>query len=355
MNVSENYPEKIIALEDIADIKYVQMEVHDDYLFRPSSTNFMHVSSSTIAIFDYYPSNNFLFFTGEGKPKSIFNHFGMGPGEYQIVNAILYDEDDDELFVLSDSKILVYSSNGSYCYSIDVPKESAHIKRNIVFYDKESLLIYYESNVFNKNFIRISKKDGSVIEEIDIPNHKEIMLNHKEIHSNDRAGIRATIKIAQTHNIVKYKDGFLLTDHSLDTVFFYGRNNELSPILVRTPSIFDMDPYVLINSFVEAGNYLFLNRVKVNIDMLTDYLMINKNDHAVYKPKILLNDYKGNEINLSPEIISFTVNAEIGFIELSLYELKEAYYDNKLNGKLKEIVESSDDESNNIYMILHFK
>ena len=33
LDVSKSYPEKIITLEDIADIKYVQMEVHDDYLF----------------------------------------------------------------------------------------------------------------------------------------------------------------------------------------------------------------------------------------------------------------------------------------------------------------------------------
>ena len=355
LDVSKTYPEKKISLEDIADIKYVQPEVHDDYLFKPSPINKMHISPSAIVICDYYPPSNFFFFTGEGKPKSRFNRFGEGPGEYQIVHSILYDEKEDKLFVLSDDKILVYSSDGNHQYSIDIPKESAHIKRTIAFFDKESLLTYYESNVYNKNFVRISKKDASLIEEIDIPNHKEIMLNHREIISNDGNSMRVNVRGAPTYNIVKHKNGFILSDHSLDTVFFYGRNNELSPILVRTPSIFDMDPYVFINSFIEAGDYLFLNRVTVNIDMLSDYLMINKTDYSVHKPKIFFSDYKGKEISLSPENIQYTVNSGTGFIELSIEELKDAYEDNKLSGKLKEMVKSSEDDSNNIYMILTFK
>ena len=68
LDVSKSYPEKIISLEDIADIKYVQMEVHDDYLFSPSPINMMHVSSSTIMIHDYYSTHDFLFFTGDGNP-----------------------------------------------------------------------------------------------------------------------------------------------------------------------------------------------------------------------------------------------------------------------------------------------
>ena len=276
----------------------------------------------------------------------------MGPGEYSYVSSSIYDEDKDELFVLFDNKISVYSSTGKHYYSIDLPTESSFVlrKSSIAFYDKESLLIYYENNAYNKNFVRISRKDASIIEEIDIPNHKDIML-----YAKVQSGLRVSVRAAPAYNIVKYKDGFLLTDHSLDTVFFYGRNNELSPVLVRTPSIFDMDPYVFINSFVDAGDYLFLDRVTVNIDMPTDYLMINKKDHSVYMPKILMKDYKGKEINLSPENISSTAHSGTGIIELNIEELKEANEDYKLSGKLKNMVEASDDESNNIYMILKFK
>jgi len=42
-------------------------------------------------------------------------------------------------------------------------------------------------------------------------------------------------------------------------------------------------------------------------------------------------------------------------IDLSLVELQDANRENKLSGKLKELVDNSDNEGNNIYMLLHFK
>jgi len=348
LDVSKSYPEKIITLEDIADVKYIQLEFDDEYLFRDSPE---YISSSTIVIKGGAKSSDFLFFTSDGKPKSKFNHYGRGQGEYMSTSSIVYDEAEDNLLVMSSNKILSYSSNGEYNYSLSFP-ENARI--NCMFdYDKESLLIYHESEAYSKNFVRISKKDASVIEEIDIPDHKYISLTAR-IKSSEMV----SVYFAQVINIVKYKNGFLLTDHSSDTVFFYGENSELKPVLVRTPPIFEMDPYVLINSYLEIGDYLFLQRNKVKVEndgMPLDYLMIDKRDQSVYKQKIFLNDYKGKEINLGPETISSTFSSEMGFIRLNLEELKNAYDENKLSGKLKKMVEASDDDSNDIFMILDFK
>ena len=348
LDVSKSYPEKIVTLEDIADVKYVQMEFQEDYLFRGNPS---YISSSTIIIKGGANSNDFLFFTSEGKPKSKFNHHGQGPGEYLYTSSIVYDETEEKLFILSNNKILVYSSDGEYNYSLPLP-ENTRIS-HMVDYDKESLLIYHESNSYSKSFVRISKKDASVIEEIDIPDRKEISLR-----VTIRSGEMVSIYIAPLSNIVKYNDGFLLTDHSSDTVIFYGRNNELNPVLVRTPPIFEMDPYVYINSYVEAGDYLFLQKVTVKLEnerVKSDFLMINKYDQSVYKQKIFLKEFKDKEVNLSPEVIRTVDNSGIGFIRLSLDELRVAYDENKLSGKLKELVEASDEDSNDIFMILNFK
>ena len=348
IDVSKNYPEKVITLEDIADVEYVQMEVHDDYLFKASP---QYISSSTIMINDY-TTNDFLFFTSDGKPKSKFNHYGEGPGDYSFVFLIAYDEKEDKVFVLSNNKILVYSSDGTFNYSIAL-HEGAKIK-SITVYDEESLLIYNDSDVYdNNNFVRISKKDGSVIDRINNTGHKDISLYARS--ESEDAGF---VIIATTYPVLRYKDGFLLTDYSKDTVFFYSRNNELSPVLVRTPTIFEMNPYTIINSFVEAGDYLFFRSLSLKIEnnnLPTTFLMINKNDHSVYRQKILLKDYKGKEVSLCPFNISISANPEVGLMQLNLSELQDAYNENKLSGKLKEMVEASDDDSNNIYMILKFK
>ena len=350
LDVSKSYPEKIITIEDIADVEYVQMEVHDDYLFGAIPK---YISSSTIVINDY-STHDFLFFTGDGKPKSKFNSYGQGPGEYTFVSIIVYDEVEDKLFVLSRNKILVYSSDGDFYHSLSLPG-NVQINR-MVNYDKESLLIHNGNDAYNSNFVRISKKDASVIEEISIAGHKDI-----ELLARPETGENTIIFIAVTYNIVRYKDGFLLSDNSKDTVFYHERNNELSPVLVRTPPIFEMNPYVYVNSFVEAGDYLFLRRTTVKFDknargmMPSNALMINKNDQSVYKQKILLKDYADKEIELCPEIISFSANSGIGFVSLRLAELKEANKENKLSGRLKEMVEASNDDSNDIFMILYFK
>ena len=43
-------------------------------------------------------------------------------------------------------------------------------------------------------------------------------------------------------------------------------------------------------------------------------------------------------------------------VELSLFELKQAYKENRLSGKLKELVATLDeDKDNNVFMLLDFK
>ena len=347
IDVSKNYPEKIITLEDIADVEYVQLEVHDDYLFKAFP---QYVSSSTIMINDY-TTHDFLFFTRDGKPKSKFNHYGGGSGEYSFVYSVVYNEKEDKVFVMSNNKILVYSSDGSFNYSITLPEDV--FIRTMVDYDEESLLIYNDSKAYGNNFVRISKKDASVIEEVNITGHKDISL-----YARVGSGEEVFVIVPTTYPVLRYKDGFLLTDYSKDTVFFYNRNDEMTPVLVRTPPIFEMEPYVFINSFVEAGDYLFLRCCTVkaeNNSIPTTFLMINKNDHSVYRQKILLKDYNGKDVSLCPFNISNTTNPEVGFMQLNLSELREAYDENKLSGRLKDIVEASDDDSNDVYMILKFK
>ena len=76
---------------------------------------------------------------------------------------------------------------------------------------------------------------------------------------------------------------------------------------------------------------------------------------SVYRQKITFNDYKGKEVTLSPEIIINTQDSKLGLIVLSLVELQEANRENKLSGRLKELLENSDEDGNDIYMILHLK
>ena len=67
------------------------------------------------------------------------------------------------------------------------------------------------------------------------------------------------------------------------------------------------------------------------------YYIRDKKTGKVYSQKILLSDYKGKTIVIKPDINNYF--HENGMhIELDLIELKRAYRENKLSGKLNELV-----------------
>jgi hypothetical protein len=230
--------------------------------------------------------------------------------------------------------------------------EEARI-REFVSYDNETLLLYDHWGTYPAPFVLISKKSGKIIRAVDTPEDETI---HPFYVQQDETGIH--ILTAPAYQIVKYKDGFLLTDFSLDTVFFLSPHKELSPILARNPAIQLMEPAVYLNSFVESGNYQFVSAItvrNVNGELPRAYLMRDKRTGSIYRQRITFDDFGRKEINLSPETIASTQNSRLGLISFDLTELQDANNEGRLSGKLKEIVENSEEDGNNIFMLLHFK
>ena len=92
--------------------------------------------------------------------------------------------------------------------------------------------------------------------------------------------------------------------------------------------------------------------------------MRNKKTGEVVRPKFLLPDYLGKEfimdahrLNADGRIFNDGRIYNDGYyFELGLYELKQAYRENKLSGKLKELVATlNEDEDNNVFMLVEFK
>jgi len=74
----------------------------------------------------------------------------------------------------------------------------------------------------------------------------------------------------------------------------------------------------------------------------------------VFRQKITLPDYKGKDFFIGLGVLRSY--EECVFFELDLVELKQAYRENKLSGKLKELVSTLDDEKdNNVIMFVYFK
>ena len=341
IDVSKDYPEKEILLSEIADVQYVCMNEGDEYIYGGSP---LYVSENT---FVFYSEGSFLFFTKEGKPKSKFNHQGNGPGEYSYFSKVLYDEANDEFYVLAEKKLIVYSSSGVHKRTLSLPLPDDRRVMSIALYDETSLVLYDSDN-----FLRISKADGSELERIDVSSGEKVQLYL--IKQNER-GISVVANVQNT--IVNYQDGLLLSDFSTDTVFYYNKERELIPVLLKEPGIHTLEPTIYANAFVEAGEYWLYRKIIVkeeNGKLPSVYLMQNKEDGSIYEQKIMMDEFKGKQVRIAPEIL--TSSSRCGVIELDLLELEEAYDRDLLSGKLKELMEIADKENGNtIYVLLMFK
>lgn len=361
IDVSKSYPEKETLLTDIADVTYLYLNSdNDDYLY---SGRIHSITENTVVVYDNI-SGSILFFSKDGNPKSRFNRKGNGPEEYLSALQVIYDEAADDVFVARMNIIQVYSSTGEYKRRITMPEGT--VITPIVPFDEHSLFLYDgsksiipDSNETNATtdgyvspFVRISKIDGSVLDYVELPTDP-IVLGVQNMDD------RQTVIRGRTSRLVQCKEGVLLCNPETDTVFLYSKDYSLTPVMTKTPSVKTL-PMTYLNNCVDVGQYQFMEVFTVRLEegafpFPVNYLMRDKKTGEIFRQKILLPDYKGKEFLFSP--LKSGRDYEYGPIfELDLGELKQAYDENKLSGKLKELVATLDEDvDNNIFMLVHFK
>jgi len=368
IDVRKNYPEKEIILTDIADVSYLHMNTEDDnYLYRGGIN---YISKNTIIIAGGV-SGNILFFSKDGNPKSFFNHYGAGPEEYMMAGqflTIIYDENADDVFVHAWGGFLVYSSTGVYKRKLTLPPGTQ--VSSIVDYDDQSLLLHDSKNRYKNPYIQnsdkeslsvspsndssyffISKADGKALEYIKFPRNE---IDFTEPKYN---GLITTIH--ETRRVIKCVGGVLLCNIDSDTVFFYGKDKSIIPIMCKTPLVSDLDPKVVLNNFRETDRYQFieikiLKTESTNVFDYMKYYIRDKQTGEIFRQKIILPEYQGKEFfRFFSDRYS---NENEYYLELDLIELKEAYKENRLSGKLKELVATLNElEDNNVFMSVKFK
>ena len=366
IDVRKRYPEKEIILTDIADITYLHLSAkNEDFLYKGSIN---YATNNTIAIHDQ-SSGSILFFTKDGNPKSRFNRYGQGPEEYsRPFLTILYDEVADDVFVAQNdiNFVQVYSSTGEYKRKLTLP-QGVRISEMAVF-DDQSLLVYDESKLWknlkrnfsgdntsivphdiDSAFFRISKIDGKVFEYVEMPGSNVDLSIKKD---------RDAQIIYYTH-IVKCSDGFHLCNPETDTVFLYGKDKSLTPVICKTPLVGDLNPMLVMDNCMDAGNYQFMEIITNSASSREKpiermYYARNKKTGEVFRQKNILPDFKGKEFFFRARTAKFFENGY--HFELDLIELNKAYRENRLSGKLKELTASLDEfEDNNVFMFLQFK
>jgi len=230
-------------------------------------------------------TGNIFIFDRNGKALRKINRRGQSNEEYtNIAGLITLDEDNRGIFVSCPGlkKVFVYDLFGNFKRNFnyieggeDSDMFKIEIQYNPVYnFDEDHLILHDNSSGRNffgwddngpqhideapRNiFFIISKHDGSLKKEIQIPFEKKIF---QMIFLNNNIGI------VNNPGLIPYGDRWLLVEPSADTIYTYSIDHQMEPFIVRKPSVQSMDPEVFLFPGVITDRYCFMQTVKKEFD-----------------------------------------------------------------------------------------
>ncbi len=360
LDVTKDYPEKKIVLQDLADVKYIPLETKKNALLPNSAGCLGYVSDSLIVA--RTSDNEIVLFNGDGSVRSSFRHVGQGSKEYQYIIGMAVDPKAQEIFIvdyLLKYRMQVYSFTGQYKRTLPIPYKM--ILNSLQDFSADCLLacdMDVNQGISNraKPYMLLSKKTGEIVKELDIHFTKR-MSNRM----SKPFGENQTISAALGYDpIVRCEDSYVIGDLSADTIYTYTPQGVLSPMLVRTPPVLSMEtPKVLLPDY-RAGSYFFFYLVDFEFDFETrtgfpdKYMVYDYAAGKTYVCKLVNRDCEEQEIQLGDGGVTnrawntacYTIPSSV------LIEQSEA---GKVHGLLKEIAAGRTDDDNPVLVIVRFK
>lgn len=360
LDITKDYPEKKIVLQDLADVKYIPLETKKNALLPNSAGCLGYVSDSLIVA--RTSDNEIVLFNGDGSVRSSFRHVGQGSKEYQYIIGMAVDPKAQEIFIvdyLLKYRMQVYSFTGQYKRTLPIPYKM--ILNSLQDFSADCLLacdMDVNQGISNraKPYMLLSKKTGEIVKELDIHFTKR-MSNRM----SKPFGENQTISAALGYDpIVRCEDSYVIGDLSADTIYTYTPQGVLSPMLVRTPPVLSMEtPKVLLPDY-RAGSYFFFYLVDFEFDFETrtgfpdKYMVYDYAAGKTYVCKLVNRDCEEQEIQLGDGgVTNKAWNTACYTIPSSmLIEQSEA---GKVHGLLKEIAAGRTDDDNPVLVIVRFK
>ena len=347
VDVTKKFPNKDLSLQDFVDIEYIPLETNNEFLCGGSKYLIAKNRNS---------DGNIYVFDRKGKGISTFNRKGNSGEEYLYLGNVLLDEEKEEIFISSVKKILVYDLYGNFRRSFPY-KKGVEYYYQLTNYDKEHIICWDgsgESNpkaVESPSFYILSKSDGSIIKEINVPLNKRtstlIILSRDE-------KTHMTYSLANTPNpIHKFRDRILLNEPSSDTIYRYSDEKGLIPYMCRIPSIHSMNPEIFLYTDIITDKYDFMRTYEKARNGEEKDLVYDKQQKTVYHCTLHNKDYKYQKyLRLKGK----NINDEIASVEsLDAFDLVNAYKKGYLQGELKEIASKMTEEDNAVIMLMKHK
>lgn len=345
MNAS--YPKKDLILQELFDVEYVPLETTEEFI---THGNIKAISKNIIITTNRGNRGDiFLFDRNTGNPIRIINHHGQSGEDYAYPREIIIDENKKELFVIDYAarKILVYDLDGNFKRSFKTIQD--YYYTNTFNYDENHLICYKSPSIGTdkeSKFILISKQDGSL--------SKDILIPIKNIEFPTIVDGELSINPI-FYLIAPNQNNWTLTETSSDTIYNYLSDGTLRPIIERTPSIHEMDPQVFLYPTVMCADYYFMKTQKKEFDMArrkgfpTTQLVYDKQENAIYEYMLYNGDWEEQIISFNSQPINQEV---LTWQSMEAPDLIEANAAGKLKGKLKEITDKLDEDSNPVIMLI---
>lgn len=359
VDITENYPKKELILQDIMDVEYIALETNDTFLCQGFVQN---VGRDIMLVTNYNKDGDIFVFNREGKALKKINHLGQGPEEYTFILGITLDEDKNEMFVNDNlsRKILVYDLEGNFKRSFK-HKEGAMYDK-IYNFDQDNLLCHdgYSSNDGEANeqsFMLISKSNGDITKEIKIPFDKKIIT--AVLLQDSKNGMTYGATPTSDYPIIPIHNDWILMEPSSDTLFVYSSDLQLTPFIVRKPSVESMNPekFLFISSVTDRYILMEIVEKKYDFGLQTGFprtnIVYDMHDKTLFECVVYNKDFSDkkqvymNSIPLNRDILTWQT--------LKTEDLIEFYNDDKLKGELKEIVANLEEDSNPVIMLLKNK
>lgn len=360
LDITKDYPEKKIVLQDLADVKYIPLETKKNALLPNSAGCLGYVSDSLIVA--RTSDKEIVLFNGDGSVRSSFRHVGQGSKEYQSIIGIAVDPQAQEIFILDyllRYRMQVYSFTGQYKRTLPIPFKM--ILDGLQDFSADCLLACDQKvrqGISNraKPYMLLSKKTGEIVKELDIHFTKRLSRSISK-----PLGENQTISAALGYDpIVRCEDSYVIGDLSADTIYTYTPQRVLSPMLVRTPPVLSMETPKVICPDFKTGSYFFFDLVDFDFDFearsgfSSKYMVY---DYAAGKPyvcKLVNRDCEELSCGLGGGSHTNTVwNTTCYLIPSS--DLVEQLEAGKVHGPLKEIAAGRTDDDNPVQAIVRFK
>ena len=354
INVTARFPHKELIVQDFMNVEYIILEDADDFL---TQGGVLDIGNEIILVRNNIPDGNIYVFDRNGKGLRVINRMGQGGEEYIRIHMALLDEENRQIFVADFRRVLVYDFYGNFIRSFPIEN-----LRRLRRFDSEHLIGIETSVEINEHstesqpFVLISKKDGSIVNDIRIGLEQGI---NPTVTGTLGDGRMFSLYLPGNVNpFVPSRYGWILSELASDTIFRLLPDFTKEPFIVRRPAVHSMNSEIFLLPKLITERYYFFHTFHRDFQSSRNFthLMYDTQENTVFRytlyngdfyPKraISLSSFSAVEIDIDSGRIAFIHNIEA-------YQLVEAYENGELRGRLKEIASKLHEDSNPVIMLV---